>query len=136
MIRIALLLSAAGSLAFAFPAAAQTHPNATVAAPQAASPSFRTAPVAPLRVFPHPVSPYGSNQPFPPPRFYSEVVTHVFTRQAMYIHTREVDLANAASALIDRGDCVGAQNYLLTMGAAEMAARVPQTCEARRRGLL
>ena len=125
------LLLAAAAACTALPAAAQTASDRVGASqyPTPSNPSARPPSAVP-------VSPYGSRQPFPPPQFYSELAAHRLTRQASYGHSKEVDLANRASVMIDRGDCAGAQAFLDARGATQMAARVPQTCELKRRGLI
>lgn len=132
MIRIAAAFIALGMAATASAASAQATAQAR---PQAAT-SGQPRSFQPQTSYGNRVSPFGRDGNFPSNRFLTEVWIAKLTRQASYAHTPQVDAANAASVLIDRGDCPGAKALLQARGETVMAARVAPTCEAKRRGLI
>jgi hypothetical protein len=131
MNRFVTALIALGMAATAGAASAQTAQSRPQAPPAAQPHAFQ-----PPTSYGNRVSPFGHDGNFPSNRFLTEVWIAKLTRQASYAHIPEVDAANAASVLIDRGDCPGARALLQARGEAAMAARVAATCEAKRRGLI
>ena len=68
--------------------------------------------------------------------FLTQAWLYHLTRLTGYRATKETELANRVSLLIDRGDCKGAETLARQEHDASMAFKVPAVCDAKRRGLL
>ncbi len=68
--------------------------------------------------------------------FLTQAWTYHLTRLTAYRSTKETNLANRVSILIDNGDCKGAEALARAEHDASMAFKVPAVCDAKRRGLL
>ena len=84
---------------------------------------------------------FGGGGPQPPQlQFRQDLLTQAWmyhlTRLTGYRATKETELANRVSLLIDHGDCKGAESLARQEHNPSMAFKVPAVCDAKRRGLL